>query len=213
MSSSISKGSTTLPSNRHAVPLLALNEETAAGLGTLFASIDEAVIEQVRWPSSGTRAVTSGGYGHTVAGPFDIFWRGEMMFSRNNAVDRVDLLGWRVDPETAREDREPPDRFLLLVDEVNYHHDGGQASIAHGVPTVFLVAPPGDRVEPDDFVALYSDGSVGVNLHPRVWHTAPLPLASSASYDNKQGSIHATVGLRAREEWNLLLEVPLRAPS
>ncbi len=197
------------PSDLHPVPLLPLNEETAVGLGTLFRSIDEVEIEQVQWRPSGRRPVTSGGYGHTVEGPFDIFWRGEMMFSRNNAVGRSDLLGWRVDPTEASETRTAIDHSRLLVDEVNYHDDGGQAFFAPGVPTVFLLAPPGDDVAPEDFVALYSDGAFGVNMHPGVWHTAPLPLADQATFENKQGSIHATVALWARQEWGLLFDVPL----
>jgi hypothetical protein len=51
------------------------------------------------------------------------------------------------------------DRNRLLVDEVNYHDDGGQAFIAPGIPTVFLLAPPGDDITPDKFVAIYSDGT------------------------------------------------------
>ncbi len=196
-------------SDPHPVPLLPLNEETASGLGTLFRSFEEAEIEQVRWRPSGRRPVTSGGYGETVQGPFDIFWRGEMMFSQNNAVDRSDLLGWRVDPSEASEQREAVDHSRLLVDEVNYHDDGGQAFFAPGIPTVFLLAPPGDDVTPTDFVALYSDGSLGLAMHPGVWHTAPLPLAARATYENKQGSIHATVGLWARREWGVLFDVPL----
>ena len=196
-------------SETHGVPLLPLDEESASGLGILIRSIEEAEISQRQWNPSGDRPITSGGYGEMVEGPFDIFWRGEMMFSENNAVGRRDLLGWRVDPSDASEDREPIDRTRLLVDEVNYHNDGGQAFIAPGVPTVFLLAPPGDSVTPDDFVAIYSDGTFGMNMHPGVWHTAPLPLARKATFDNRQGSIHATVAIWAREEWGLLLDVPL----
>ena len=194
------------------VKLLPLTERSVGEMGTIIRDIDEADIELVKWRPSGTRPVTSGGYGHVAEGPFEIFWRGETMYSRNLAVDREDLLGWRVDPNEAQEDQEPQDRSLLLVDEVNYHDDGGQAFIARGVPTVFLVAPPGDEPSPDDFVALYSDGTAGLNMRPGVWHTAPLPLADRAVYDNKQGSIHATMGLWARKEWGALFEVPLLVP-
>ena len=196
-------------SETHRVPLLALNAESAQGLGRLINSIEEAEIEQRKWVSSGSRPVTSGGYGTTAEGPFDIYWQGEMMFSKNHAMGRTDLLGWRRDPTEARDDREPEDHTRLLVDEVNHHDDGGQAFVAPGVPTVFLVAHPGDNVSPSDFVALYSDGEYGLSMHPGVWHTAPLPLADRATFDNKQGSIHATVGLWARQEWGLLLDVPL----
>ena len=199
-------------SETHEVSLVGLDEESASGYGTLIRSIDEAEIVQRRWNPSGKRPVTSGGFGVTVEGPFDIFWEGEMMYSQNNAVGRRDLLGWRIDPEEARGDRQPEDRSRLLVDEVNYHDDGGQAFIAPGVPTVFLLAPPGDDVTPSDFTAFYSDGTYGMNMDPGVWHTAPLPLAERATYDNKQGSIHATVGVWARKEWGLLLDVPLTPP-
>ena len=202
-----------MPSERITVPLAPLNEDTARGLGTIIRSIDEADIELLQWPAPGTRPVTSGGYGEVVEGPFEIFWRGEMMLSRNLAVHREDCLGWRVDPQDASEERAAVDHSLLLVDEVNYHADGGQAFIAPGVPTVYLLAPPGDDIVPDDFVAVYSDGSVGMNMHPGVWHTAPLPLADRAVFDNKQGSVHATIALRARKEFGALFEVPLRAPE
>ena len=59
----------------------------------------------------------------------------------------------------------------------------------------------------------HSDGSVGMNMHPGVWHTAPLPLADRAVFDNKQGSVHATTALWARQEFGALFEVPLRAPE
>ncbi len=186
---------------RHSVPLRDLTERSAAGFGTLISAIDDAVIEQRRWQPSGRRPLTSGGYGGVAEGPFDVYWDGDEMYSRNRAIGRADLLGWAAGPG---------ERSRLLVDEVNYHDDGGQAFVAPGVPTVFLVAPPGDDVTPYDFVALYSDGSSGMNLHPGVWHTAPLPLVDSATFDNRQGSIHATVGLWASQEWGLLLDVPLR---
>ena len=158
-------------SETHSVPLIPLSAASAEGLGTLIRSIDDATIEQRPWNPYGSRPVTSGGHGETIEGPFDIFWKGEMMFSQNNAVNRRDLLGWRVDPTEASEDREPVDRAHLLVDEVNYHDDGGQAFIAPGVPTVYLLAPSGDDITPDRFVAVYSDGTYGMNMHPGVWHT------------------------------------------
>ncbi len=191
------------PSEPHPVPLRELTAATAAGLGTLIASIEEADVELRRWRPGGSRPVTSGGYGEVVDGPFEVAWDGDELYSHNHAVGRSDLLGWAA---------VPGDRSRLHVDEVNYHDDGGQAFVAPGVPTVFLVAPPGDDVEPGDFVALWSDGSSGLNMAPGVWHTAPLPLADRATFHNRQGSIHATVGLWARREWGLLLDVPLRAP-
>ncbi len=186
------------------MPLRPLTAAAAAGIGEPIRTLADAEIRQVRWRPAGRRPVTSGGYGGVVEGPFDVFWEGDTMLSRNAAVGREDVLGW-----AAR----PGDRTALLVDEVNYHDDAGQAFVAPGVPTVFLAAPPGDDVEPGDFVALYTDGGFGLHLMPGAWHTAPLPLNARATYHNKQGSIHATVALSARREWGALLDVPLRAPG
>jgi hypothetical protein len=197
------------------VPLLPLTAETARGIGTVFQRWEEAQVELRPWPARSKRPLHPGtGYGQVVEGPFEIFWRGQVLFSRNNAIGRDDVLGWAVEPGAAREDvAVPADRPHILVGFVNYHDDGGQAfGPRNGVPTVYLAAAPKEEVTPADFVALYSDGRLGLAMHAGVWHTAPLPLGLSEQYDNKQGSIHATIDCDFLVEQNLLLKVPLRAP-
>jgi hypothetical protein len=75
-------------------------------------------------------------------------------------------------------------------------------------------ATPITRTCPEDFVAFYSDGSVGVSMFPDVWHTSPLPVDGSQSYENMQGNgyHHATVEHDFLDD-DVVLEVPLRAPE
>lgn len=196
------------------VPLRTLSAENAKGLGKVFRSFDRAEIKLRQWPAQDSRPISPGtGYGGIIEGSFEVYWKGEVLKAKNNAVGRSYTLGWLKEPRLAREDiTAPPDRPSILVSFFNYHPDGGQAFISRNqLPTVFLVAPPGDNVRPEDFVALYSDGTLGLSLFPGVWHQAPFPLSERDIYDNKQGSVHACVDLDFLIEEELLLSVPLRA--
>ncbi len=197
----------------HEVPVRPLTAETARGLGRIVIDYAGAEVEIVRWPASGWRGVTEGRGGGVTEGPFDMGWRGEVLYGRNNGVDRSYILGWSADPETARDDREPEARERVLVREVNYHPDGGQVFASRNrQPFMLLLAPPGDDIGPEDFVALYCDGSLGFHIDPGVWHQAPLTLAAEDSFDNKQGRVHACVMCDFPDEMGLYLAVPLRAP-
>ena len=61
-----------------------------------------------------------------------------------------------------------------------------------------------------DLVNYHDDG--GSSLHPGVWHLGPVPLSQRGRYQNKQGGIHATVGIYAQQEFGGLFKVPLRKP-
>lgn len=195
------------------IPLKPLTEETIKGLGTIFHTFSEAEIELVRWRTAGSRPVDVGGYGGVVTGSFEVYWRGQIAYYRNEAVGHGQALGWAVDPTVASKDVEMTERPFILADLVNYHDDGGQAFIGtDGGGSVYLLAPPGDNITPDDFVALYCNGRLGINLHPGVWHLGPVPLSQRGVYDNKQGGIHATVEIYAQQEFGGLFKVPLRKP-
>ena len=62
-------------------------------------------------------------------------------------------------------------------------------------------------------MAFYFDGSLGMSMLPDVWHTSPLPVEGSQSYENTQGNgyHHATVGHDFRDD-GVVLEVLLAAP-
>lgn len=101
-----------------------------------------------------------------------------------------------------------------LVSHVNFHSDASQAFIGkRREATVFLVAPPAARPRPEDFVAFYSDGSVGLCMSPDVWHTTPLPVLGSQEYENSQGAeYHSSTTDYDFARDGVLLEVPLQEP-
>ena len=58
-----------------------------------------------------------------------------------------------------------------------FHTDAGQSFFpTRGRPAVFLVGPVQDSLAAGDVRAFYSDGSVGICMHLKVWHTMPICL-------------------------------------
>ena len=100
------------------------------------------------------------------------------------------------------------DRVLLW--HVNYHPDGGQMFWPlDRAPFVVPVARPGDDVKPEDFVAFWSDGSVGIYIDPGIWHEGVFPVRPSGRYLDRQGRVHARVSCDLAREFGVLLNVRL----
>ena len=198
------------------LPLVRATPETLAGLGRLVDDYAGSEIEIVTWPAPGWRPVDpgTGNEGGVCEGLFEFWWDGEALYGRNHAVDDQYLLGWSRDPTEAADAPPRAARDRLLIRHANYHPDGGQLFFPRqAVPFVAPLAPPGDDVKPEDFVAFYCDGSQGLYLHPGVWHEAVVPLAERGSFDDKQGRVHARISVGFPEEFGVLLSVPLRAPE
>jgi ureidoglycolate lyase len=202
------------------LPLVRATPEALSGYGCLVDGTDDTQIEIVTWPAPGWRPVDpgTGNEGGVAEGVFEFWWAGDAFYGRNRAVDDSYLLGWSRPPEEASDaatDAAPQgERERLLIWHANYHPDGGQLFFPHeAVPFVAPLAPPGDDVKPRDFVAFYCDGTQGLYIHPGVWHEAVVPLAETASFDDKQGKVHARISVNFMEEFGALLSVPLRRPD
>ncbi len=197
------------------LPLVAANAETLEGYGRLVDDYAACEIEIVTWPAQGWRPVDpdTGNEGGTTEGVFEFWWQGEVLHGRNHAVDDSYLLGWSRRPEEASEEAEAPERGRVLLWHANYHPDGGQLFFPReGRPFVAPLALPGDDVKPKDFVAFYCDGTKGLYIHPGVWHEAVFPIAERASFDDRQGKVHARVSVNFVEEFDCYLSVPLKRP-
>lgn len=195
------------------VPLKMATPENLEGYGTIVTDYDAEEVEIVPWPVSGWRQLVpgTGNEGGIVEDTFEMEWRGQILYTVNNAVNKSYITGWTVMPDEAREDVEVTDRPFVLTHEANYHPDGGQVFFSrNNEPFVALLALPGDDVKPEDFVAFYVDGSFGIQIRPNVWHQPVFPCNPRVTFDDKQGAVHGCVPVNFSEEFGVLLKVPLR---
>ncbi|HEY4332315.1 MAG TPA: ureidoglycolate lyase [Ilumatobacteraceae bacterium] len=196
-------------------PLVRATAETLAGFGEIVTDFATVVTHITPWPVSGWRPLSPGTgiEGGTTEGVFAVWREGGVLFGRNEAVGRQYILGWYGDPASSSRDLEPESTSRLLTHEANYHPDGGQIFFArNGEPYVVLLAEPGDDVRPEDFVAFYVPGDVGVQLLPGVWHHPPAPLGERAEINDRQGKVHACVDVDFLVEFNCYVEIPLEVP-
>ena len=194
----------------HEVSIVEATPQALAGLGRLVSRFDPADVTIVPWPVSGRRPLVpgTGNEGGVAVDRFVFERRGAIQYATNHAVGRRYLTGWFGDPATASEQDAPGP--LLLTHEANYHPDGGQIFFPRdGLPYVALLAPPGDDVRPEHFVALRVPGNRGIHIDPGVWHQPIFPLAERSDHDDAQGRVHACVSVDFVGEWGLYLGLRL----
>lgn len=202
----------------HRVSTVVANNETLQGFGCMVSreEYETFAMEIVQWPKPEGRPIDAdtGNQAGTKQGIFDFWWEGDVLFGKNNAVKDEYLLGWSVNPAEAvrgEELQQSPGRVLLW--HANYHPDGGQLFFPiDGTPFVTPLALPGDDVSPEKFVNFYFDGTMGLYIHPDVWHEGIFPLAPKARFFDKQGSVHARVSVNFAREFGVFMEVPLAKP-
>jgi hypothetical protein len=200
----------------HRVPTVRATPETLRGYGALVGSdYKDYPIEIVQWPKPYGRPIDAGtgDQAGTKNGIFDFWWEGDVCFGKNNAVKDEYLLGWSVNPgEAQREVVREQFAERILLWHANYHPDGGQLFYPiDGTPFVTPLALPGDDVTPDKFVNFYFDGSCGLYIHPNIWHEGVFPLAPRSRFYDAQGSVHGRVSVHFPKEFNVFLDVSLKA--
>src|SRR5689334_872971 len=91
----------TIPSDLpvHEPRLVRATAESFASYGAIVSDPDNHKVEIVRWPAQGWRPVdpNTGDEGGTTEGIFSFWWKGEILYGRNEAVDDAYLLGWSRD--------------------------------------------------------------------------------------------------------------------
>jgi hypothetical protein len=182
------------------------------GFGRIVSDFAAEAVTITTWPQPGWRPVVAGtgNEGGIVQECFVMQRQGEVLHAVNRAVGRHYVTGWFADPAGAATNRHPVDCSRLYTHEANYHPDGGQIFAPRGgAPFVALLAPPGDDVQPEDFVAFHCDGSFGIHIDASVWHQPVFPLAERATFDNRQGRVHACIAVDFLGEFGCYLEVPL----
>ena len=138
-------------------------------------------------------------------GVFDAFCEGSTLRAQNSAVDNDYLLAEAADPEATVESWAAG----FTIGHLNYHPDGGQLFFPLE-PGSFVVALalPGDDITPADVVAFRFDGTRGLYIHPDVWHEGVFPLAPRQRFLDRQGRVHARLGVEFPDEFGCRLLVP-----
>ena len=193
------------------VPLVRANRDTIKGYGEVVRDPKKQKIEIVPWPLSGSRKLDAGTgiEGGTTEGIFTCEWRGNELIGRNEAVGGHYVIGFRDLPETVRPGVKLSHGRVLLW-HCNYHPDGGQLFWPlDGKPFVVPAALPCDDLQPESFKAFWSDGSVGIYIHPGIWHEGVFPVNETGRFFDKQGKVHARVSCDLAREFGVLLNVPL----
>lgn len=196
-------------------PCVRATSASLSGYGHPVESFAAGRVTIVTWPQPGWRPIVdgTGNEGGIVEDTFEMVRRGQVQHAVNHAVGRGYVTGWFDDPADAREDRAPADLARLYTHEANYHPDGGQIFFPRGsAPFVALLARPGDDIRPEDFVAFHFDGSFGVHIDPGVWHQPVFPVNERATFDDRQGRVHACVACDFVSEFGAYVGVPLAAP-
>jgi ureidoglycolate lyase len=192
------------------VPLIRATRQSLKGFGEIVRDPKTHKVEIATWPAPGWRKLDSGtgNEAGTIEGTFACVWNGNELVGRNEAVGGHYVLGFRDPPDQIPAGGPSTERVLLW--HCNYHPDGGQLFWPlDGQPFVVPVAPPGDDVKPEDFVAFWSDGSFGIYMHPGIWHEGPFPVNSSGRFFDKQGKVHARISCDIAREFGVLLGVQL----
>ncbi len=195
------------------VPLVKVNPQNFKPYGYFVTDFKSAKVQIVTWPQTGFRPIDEGtGRGGGVTeGHFEIFREGNECFAHNHAVDGHYITGWYYDPRFKQSDI---NYQSIYTREANYHPDGGQVFFAlDNQPFVLLLALPGDEVKPEDFVAFYCDGSVGLHINAGIWHQPPFPIHDQITFLDKQSKVHACVSVDFVNEFSTYLQVPLTLNS
>jgi ureidoglycolate lyase len=194
-------------------PLVDATEDTLQGYGSFVDDPKAFPIEITRWPAQGWRPIdkNSGDQGGVTEGLFEFWWKGEVLYARNNAVGDSYLFGWSNWPEEAAESvSADQSRTRALIWRANYHPDGGQLFYpVNGQSFVVPLALPGDDISPEKFVSFRCDGRRGLYIHPNIWHGALVPLDDQATFLDRQGRVHARVSVDFPKEFGCYLGVPI----
>ena len=202
-----------IPANLRIVPMPIVDAtpENLEGFGLMVTRQDNCVVEIAQWPATGWRPVDTdtGDEGGTTEGISISEWKGDVLYGRNEAVGGHYILAYAELPEQSVEDHDRAPKRMLLW-HANYHPDGGQLFFPQQKKT-FLVplALPGDDIMPDKFICFRFDGSMGLYIHPNVWHEGVFPVSGTQRFFDKQGAVHARVSVDFAREFGCLLSADI----
>ncbi len=191
-----------LRSNFVDAPVVEATSENTKGYGEIVDNFDQASVKVIKWPSHGFRPVLKGNEGGIVEGRFTMTWqKDDSCRAINAAVGGDYITGAR-------------DKDSIYAHEANYHPDGSQIVFPNDNQPFILLLAKGknpenpDEIYPSDFVAFRFRGDKGFSIAPGVWHQPAYPLSKSATFDDKQGAVHACVPVNFMKEFGVVVRIP-----
>jgi hypothetical protein len=166
----------------------------------------------VRWPAQGWRPVDpdSGDEGGTTEGHFSFFWKGDVLYGQNHAVNDSYLIGWTQIRE-ASEDRAPRPLAHPGVARQLSSRRGQLFFPKERSPFIVPLALPGDDLTPDKFVGFYCDGSKGLYSIPASGIRRPCRSHRPWCSTIGRAAVHARVSCHFVESWQVSLSASARA--
>jgi ureidoglycolate lyase len=196
---------------RFPIRIVEATPQSVKGYGWLVDDPATCQVEITRWPAKGWRPVDSdcGDEAGTTEGVFNSFWKGDILYGKNEAVGGHYIIGYNTDPEKASEEHgQAPERILLW--HANYHPDGGQMFFPlDKKPFLVPVALPGDDIKPEDFICFYCRGEQGLYIHADIWHEGVFAIHGQQRFLDRQGAVHARISVDFAREFGGLLEIDL----
>ena len=195
------------------IPIIKATNETLKGYGYLIDNYKNSEIEILTWPKQGWREIDegTGNEAGITEGSFDVWWDGNILYGRNNAVqhnsdyeiDGKYILGYSLHPDSELQNTKYQFPKNIYIWHANYHPDGGQLFFPkEKEPFICPLALPGDDIKPEQFKAFYCDGSQGLYIHPNIWHEGVFTAEEKSSFLGKQGRVHARVSIDLKKEFN-----------
>ncbi|MDE0781495.1 MAG: hypothetical protein OSB67_12215 [Alphaproteobacteria bacterium] len=79
-------------------------------------------------------------------------------------------------------------------------------------PFFASLAIGGDDIKPKDLTAFWFDGTVGLCIHPNIWHEAVCPNNGDGRFQDNQSKVHAQISADIAKEFGTYPSVPLGTP-
>lgn len=178
------------------VPVVNATEETIKGFGEFVYDFNKSKVINVIWPKKEGRPLdnNTGDQALPTEGLFDFYYENNFCKAVNHCVPN----GSYITGTTFNN--------CIYTREANYHPDGGQIVYPQKEgPFILLLSKKGDDIKPSDFIAFKFNGTCGFQIFPNVWHQPAYPLCTKATFNNKQGSVHACVSVDTLNEFNTIL--------
>ncbi|QEH32240.1 hypothetical protein OJF2_07090 [Aquisphaera giovannonii] len=202
---------------RHEVPVVRATPVSLAGYGVLVDDPNSYRVELVAWPALGWRPVDPGtGLGGGLASArLHVRREGRALLASDDEGRDDPARGWTIVGWAERPDEAGAAGPAVILPGASYRPDGGQLVVpVDPGPYLAVLARPGDDVGPGDFAGFFVEPGRALSIPPGVWcaAAAAIPAGDGGRFLVRSGRVRARISCDLREEFGVVLSVPVRPP-